>query len=77
MWSLSFSAAAVCPDVLKAKKHFNLVVQDTNITLPGGENLPGFTYNGSYIGPVIYATLGEEISIDVLNNSTICKMSGL
>ena len=63
--------ASICPDVPKANRHYSLVVGDANITLPGGKVLPGLAFNNSYIGPPIYATLGETISIDVFNNASV------
>lgn len=64
------SAASVCPSVTKAARHYRLVVLEGNITLPGGGILSGLQYNGSYIGPTLTATLGEDISIDVVNNAS-------
>eukprot|EP00798_Chlamydomonas_sp_ICE-L_P011708 gene11708-34436_t len=58
-----------CPLVPKASLHHSLVVSNTDFTLPGGAVLHGMSYNWSYVGPPIYAQLGEEISIDVYNNA--------
>lgn len=75
--ALISSAAAVCPNVPKAKRHYNLVVSNMNVPLPGGKILPGLVFNNSYIGPAIYATLGETISIDVFNNASVGECASL
>ena len=71
-YPLSYLAASICPDIPRAPRHFNLIVQGKTIELPGGKCLQGYAYNSSYIGPAAiyrYATLGDTISIDVFSNA--------
>lgn len=64
------SAQGVCPSIDKAARHYVLEVRDTDFQLPNGKTFKGLGFNGSYVGPAIVATLGEEISIDVRNNAS-------
>eukprot|EP00775_Hariotina_reticulata_P009666 gene9666-9825_t len=64
-------SGAVCPNVDKAK-HFHLQVLKAPFPLPNGSIFSeGLTYNGSYIGPTLRATLGEMLSVDVLNKASV------
>lgn len=64
----------LCPDVTPGvDKALRLVVSNTNnITLPNGRKLQrGLTYNNSYVGPLITADLGNQISVDVANHADV------
>ena len=66
------TAVPVCPNVTPAKRHYSLIVSNKDVPLPGGKILPGtLVFNNSYIGPAIYATLDEVLSIDVFNNASV------
>lgn len=65
-------AEAVCPAIAPADNHFLLNVSDAVIPLPNGQQLKqGLLYNSSYIGPLLTAQLGGEISIDVTNKASV------
>lgn len=72
---LSFISTAytqnVCPSIEKAARHYVLEVANANFTLPNSKRFQGLAYNGSYVGPTITATLGEEISIDMVNRASV------
>lgn len=55
----------------RVAKHFDLVVRSTLLSLPGGKQVAGMTYNGTYIGPEIRVQLGDEVSIDVYNMADV------
>lgn len=65
------AATSVCPDVAPAPRALRLDVSGHIVTLPGGKQLQGLAYNGTYIGPTITATLGDEISVDVANRAAV------
>lgn len=65
------AAQRVCPNVKPGDKAFRLDVSNSNITLPNGKFLRGLLYNDSYIGPLIAADLGDEVSVDVVNNADV------
>lgn len=64
--------APICPSITRARRHYRLEVVKTPFLLPDGSRFSaGVTYNGSYIGPTITATLGEELSVDVFNKGPV------
>ena len=64
---------SICPPGLTpGTKHFTLIVQEVAQTLPGGVIfLKALSYNGSLNGPTIDVNLGDDVSIDVINNASI------
>ena len=68
---VSATLGTTCPDIPRAANHHALSVENTNISLPGDAVLHGLTFNGSWLGPAIYAQLGQDVSIDVINNANV------
>ena len=70
--AVHLSSPIVCPDIPRAANHNSISVESTDINLPAGSALlHGLTFNGSFLGPTITAVLGEDVSIDVVNNADI------
>lgn len=66
------TAGVVCPAIAPAANNFSLNVSDGVVRLPNGQQLnQGLLYNSSYIGPLLTAQLGEEVSVDVTNKASV------
>ena len=65
-------AAGVCPDgVDVAPTHWTLLVGPAGLRLANGTLLPQLAYNGTIVGPTLRATLGDDVSVDVVNELDI------
>ena len=69
--TVSTTLGIPCPDLPRASNHHTISVENTDIPLPGEADLHGLTFNGTWLGPTIYARLGQDMSIDVINNANI------
>ncbi|KAF8068206.1 L-ascorbate oxidase [Scenedesmus sp. PABB004] len=65
---IAAAAAAVCPNIERADKHFTLTASDYKLKLPNNATVAQKAYNDSVVGPPLIFDLGDDVSIDVTNN---------
>ena len=59
----------------KPDKKYTLTAQTTEIVLPSGAKVPGWTYNGTAPGPLLRARQGELVEVELINKDVTAGVS--
>lgn len=73
----AMDGAMTCPTSIKpAARHIKLTASEYDLKLPDGKTVRQMAYNNSAVGPAIELTLGEEVSVDILNSMSVGEHLG-
>ena len=52
-------------------RHISFTIEDTILTLSGKQTFHTFSFNGQTPGPLIHVTEGDDVEVEVENNTTL------
>ncbi len=62
---------AFCPTAVAETRHLSFAIEDTIITLVDKQTFQTFSFNGQTPGPLIHVREGDDVEVDVENNTTL------
>jgi FtsP/CotA-like multicopper oxidase with cupredoxin domain len=69
--SIGFACSMVSCPALAEKRHFSMTIQDTIVTLVDKQTFHTFSFNGQTPGPLIHVKEGDDLEVDVENQTTL------
>ena len=66
-----FLVAAASSPAHAEKRVFNMTIEDTTITLVDKQTFHTFAFNGQVPGPLIHVTEGDDVEVNVENQTTL------